>query len=110
MKNNKISLGKFLIYIIIIIAIIGFISALVDNKDSSTTSTKTHSNYNTTSTETYSNYHKCEYPGCDNYASKTKYCSKHNQTTCSRAGCKNKEAYQGSGLCREHLYQSIQDY
>lgn len=62
------------------------------------------------SSSTYSNYHKCEYNGCSNYASGTKYCSKHNQTKCSRAGCSNKEAYQGAGLCKEHLYESIQNY
>lgn len=62
------------------------------------------------STSIYTKYHKCEYPGCSNYASETKYCSKHNQTKCSKPGCSNKEAYQGAGLCRTHLYQSIQEY
>lgn len=62
------------------------------------------------SSSTYSNYHKCEYSGCSNYASGTKYCSKHNQTKCSRIGCSSKEAYQGAGLCKEHLYESIQNY
>lgn len=55
----------------------------------------------------YSNYHKCEYKGCNNYASQTKYCSKHNENKCSKVGCNNVEAYQGAGLCREHLYNEI---
>ena len=103
MGNDDMSIGKSLLIIagciIFFISIWGILCAIIENDDSSTTST-----------EIYSNYHKCEYPGCDNYASKTKYCSIHNQTKCSRAGCRNKEAYQGAGLCREHLYQSIQNY
>lgn len=66
--------------------------------------------YNDNSSNKYSNYHKCEYYGCDNYASGTKYCSKHNQTKCSKIGCNNKEAYQGAGYCTEHLLEIIEKY
>lgn len=62
------------------------------------------------SSSTYSNYHKCEYYECTNYASGTKYCSVHNQTKCSKIGCSEKEAYQGAGLCKEHLYEEILKY
>ena len=62
------------------------------------------------STSSYSKYHKCEYPGCTNYASETKYCSVHNQTKCSKTGCSEKEAYQGAGLCKDHLYEEILKY
>lgn len=56
----------------------------------------------------YSNHHKCEYSGCNNYASGTKYCSKHNQTKCSKIGCSNTEAYSGAKYCTKHLYESIE--
>lgn len=69
-----------------------------------------YAQYSDSSSSTYSKYHKCEYPGCTNYASETKYCSKHNQTKCSKPGCSKKEAYQGAGLCEEHLYEEIQKY
>jgi len=59
------------------------------------------------SNSTYSKYHKCEYPGCTNYASETKYCSVHNQTKCSRPGCSKKEAYNGAGLCIEHITEAL---
>lgn len=97
--------------ILVIICSILFISLLLKgcsamNGDSSSSSGTSKSS----TSRTYDNYHKCEYPGCDNYASKTKYCSVHNQTKCSKRGCSNKEAYQGAGICKEHLYQSIQNY
>jgi len=103
MQNDDMSTGKSLLIIIgsilFLLLIFKGCSAMIEDSDSSSSSSTT-----------YSNYHKCEYPGCDNYASKTKYCSIHNQTKCSRAGCSSKEAYQGAGLCREHLYESIQNY
>lgn len=103
MQNTDEPIWKSLLIIIgsILFLVLLFkgCSAMIGDSDSTSSSSGT-----------YSNYHKCEYPGCDNYASKTKYCSKHNQTKCSRAGCSSKEAYQGAGLCREHLYSSIKSY
>lgn len=101
MENDNVKHNLLILIgsIIVLLIIFWIFSAIIENDNS-----------DITSTQTYTNYHKCEYPGCDNYASKTKYCSKHNQTKCSKPGCSNKEAYQGAGLCRTHLYQSIQDY
>lgn len=103
MKDKKNSIIGLVIIGLIIFGDIIFFKTLFSGKNDDY---KNDSNNN----NTYSYEHKCEYPGCNNYASKTKYCSKHNQTKCSRAGCNNIEAYQGAGLCREHLYQSIQNY
>lgn len=64
-------------------------------------------NYQTNLTSTYSNYHKCEYLGCNNFASGTQYCSQHTQTKCIVKGCSNKEAYSNSKYCKNHLLQDI---
>lgn len=69
--------------------------------------------YNSSSstyTESYSNYHKCEYAGCTNYASGTKYCSKHNNKKCIKSGCNKIEAYPGAGYCKEHQLEQILSY
>ncbi len=66
--------------------------------------------YSGTYTESYSNYHKCEYAGCTNYASGTKYCSKHNKTKCIKSGCNKIEAYPGAGYCQEHQLEQILNY
>lgn len=95
-KGIVLLVGIIILIVIIIMGCINTNSYIYDTKDDSSS--------------IYTKYHKCEYPGCSNYASETKYCSKHNQTKCSKPGCSNKEAYQGAGLCRTHLYQSIQDY
>lgn len=101
-------------YIIMFICIISVcISSLTNTYENSNYSSQ--KSYNSHSTSSYinstqSNYHKCEYPGCTNYASKTTYCSIHNQTTCSKAGCSKKEAYQGAGLCIDHLSKYLQQY
>lgn len=48
----------------------------------------------------YSRDHKCEYAGCSNYASGTKYCSKHTTySKCSYPGCNNSVSYSGAKYC-----------
>ena len=60
------------------------------------------------SSSNYSEYHRCEYPGCDNYASRTKYCSKHTSLKrCSKPGCTNQVSYEGAKYCKKH---SIEEY
>ena len=91
----------FLTFIIAMSLLFGMGKIIMSSADDSETSTDTKNS------SIYSNYHKCEYNGCDNYASGSKYCSIHNQNTCIKSGCYNKEAYQGAGYCRTHLYDEV---
>ncbi len=44
-----------------------------------------------------------EYAGCSNYASGTKYCSKHTTySKCSYPGCNNSVSYSGDKYCSTH--------
>lgn len=60
-------------------------------------------NSTNTSNSNYSYEHKCEYPGCTNYASKTKYCSRHTTyNKCAISGCSNTVSYSGAKYCAKH--------
>ncbi len=51
----------------------------------------------------YSYYHKCEYPGCTNYASASQYCSKHTTyPKCTYPGCDKNVSYTEARYCMEH--------
>lgn len=51
----------------------------------------------------YSINHKCEYPSCNNYASKKQYCSKHTTyDKCSKNGCSKSVSYSNAKYCIEH--------
>ena len=64
--------------------------------------TPVHINTNDSNSE-YSTNHKCEYPSCNNYASKKKYCTKHTTyDKCSKNGCSKSVSYSGAKYCIEH--------
>lgn len=55
------------------------------------------------SSSNYSYEHKCEYFGCTNYASKTKYCSQHTTyKKCAINGCSNSVSYSSATYCAKH--------
>lgn len=54
-------------------------------------------------TSGYSYYHKCEHPGCTNYASASQYCSIHTTyNKCSYPGCNNRVSYSNAKYCSIH--------